>query len=103
MQETRQIQLLRQCPAGEEFSTAGGRGGAFAVKVRDAGRGLGIEFIRGSGSSKSVSAERFMEFWTLWASGKRDLDDYHNQSGQRTRAAAASYLLPVFEWIDKQK
>ncbi len=102
MQETKQILLLRQCPAGEEFRTVGGRGGAFTVKVRDAGRGVGVEFIRESGTSKSVSAERFMEFWALWASGKRDLDDYRNQSGQRTRAAAASYLLPVFEWIDRQ-
>lgn len=97
------IQVLQQCPASKKFHTAGGRGGSFTVKVRDAGKGLGVEFVRDSGSSKSVSAQRFMEFWSLWLTGRTSLGDYHNQSGKQTKAAAASYLLPVFAWIAEQK
>lgn len=102
MTDSGPIAKLRLCPEGKTFMTAGGRGGPFKVKVRDAGRGLAIEFVRLSGGSKSVSEERFLKFWQLWQSGHHDLVDYRNESGQRTRAAAASYVLPVFEWIAKQ-
>lgn len=74
------------------------------MKVRDAGRGLGIEFIRESGGgSKAVSAARFMNFWNAWVAGHTELSEYRNSTGKRSRAAAASYLLPVFEWIAAQE
>jgi hypothetical protein len=99
MGESPEIQKLRACPTSKRFRTAGGRGGTFGVRVRDAGRGLAVEFVRDSGGSKSVSAERFVEFWQLWKSGCHDLSQFRNKTGARTRAAAASYMLPVFEWL----
>ena len=100
--EEKVLEILRRCPSSKKFQTSGGRGGPYSVKVRDSGRGPAVEFIRATGGSKTVSIKRLREFWRLWKSGKRELRHYQNQSGKRTKAAAASYVLPVFEWIDGQ-
>ncbi len=103
MNEPKPISTLRRCPESMTFKTAGGKGGPYTVKVRDAGRGVGIEFVRVNGRSKSMSAGRFMKFWAIWSKGTRDLGAYRNESGRETRAAAATYALPVFEWIARQQ
>lgn len=93
------FRAMAEIPEGTRFTTAGGRGGEFTLKIRDAGRGMGVEFFRPSGTSKPVSEQRCLEFWRLWTSGKRDLSDYRNQTGKHTKAAAACYVLPVFQWL----
>lgn len=102
MEEPKPISVLRQCPTTLKFITVGGRGGTYTVKVRESGRGIGVEFLRDGGGSKSLSGDRFMRFWNLWSSGERDLNMYRNESGQCSRAAVANYALPVFEWIARR-
>lgn len=102
-EEDAAVATLRRLPKDIRLRTAGGKGGTFTVSLRDAGRGMSIEFLRDSGGTKSMSASRFVQFWQMWLGGNRDLSAYRNQSGLRTRAAAASYALPVFEWIASQQ
>ncbi|HZY17837.1 MAG TPA: hypothetical protein VFE82_05105 [Ramlibacter sp.] len=98
---TRMHPLLGRIPNGVVFATAGGRGGAYTCRVRDAGRGWAVAFVRASGTTKRVSEARFLAFWTLWRAGVRELRASRNQSGERTPAAAACYLLPLFEWLSR--
>lgn len=97
--ESAALAALHRIPNDHPFFPAGGRGGPYTLQIRDAGRGMAVAFIRQSGGTKPMSIGRFLDFWRMWRRGTHELSAYRNQSGKGTRAAAASYALPVFEWI----
>jgi hypothetical protein len=78
-------------------------GEPFTYKIRDAGRGPAIGFLRDSREVKSASFDRFRRFYNQWCRGDWSADLFQNDGPLQSEAQVARFLIPVFEEIVRRK
>ena len=94
--------VLRACPRTRRFVTATGAGSTYTIALVESEQGSSVHFIRDTGGFKPMSVTRFCAFWELWCRGSDTLSDFRNGGQLQSRAAAAGYAIPVFEWVAAQ-
>lgn len=81
----------------------GASGRAFAFRVRDAGRGEALAFLRDGEEVKSASYDRFAAFYSAWRAGQRDPTRYLNGGAKGSKAQVIHYLIPLFNWLESSR
>lgn len=84
------------------WTQSGATGKAFTFRIRDAGRGESIGFIRNGVEVKSASFSRFSQFHEAWLAGTKSPDAFRNDGEAGTVAEVIYFLIPVFEWLEQQ-